>query len=232
MRAVRVAGELLITFGLVVLLFCAYELWGTGLYTQRQQDQLTDSLRRKWDGPPASAQPAESMRARPPYRYGQVPKGESFAVIRIPELGADYRFAVLQGTGPRQLKKGPGHFLGADGTAMPGQLGNFVVSGHRTTYGAPFRQIDELEPGDPIVIETATTLFTYQVYGKKVVAPTAIDVTASVPFHPGRKPHKRRITLTTCHPMYTARQRLVVFGELARARAKPAGKQTAQSGEQ
>lgn len=224
MKVIRFAGELFITFGLVLLLFCAYELWGTSLYTQRQQQQLTQALQRRWDSRPVSTGTQGKDVAKPPYRYGDVPKGHSFAVIWIPELGVDYSFAIVEGAGTEQLKKGPGHFLGRNGTAMPGQLGNFVLSGHRTTYSAPFRQIDELEPGDPIIIETDDTWFTYRVYDTEIVDPTAIEVAAPVPFHPGTQPRKRRITLTTCHPMYTARQRLIVFGELAEARPKSAGK--------
>lgn len=231
MKVIRAVGELFITFGLVLLLFCAYELWGTGLQTQRAQQRMTEALQRRWDDRPASAGTRDTAVAKPPYRYGEIPRGDSFAVIRIPELGRDYKFAVVEGARLAQLEKGPGHYLGSDGTAMPGQIGNFVLSGHRTTYSAPFQQIDELDSGDPIVIETDETWFTYRVYAKDIVAPNAVEVAAPVPFHPDKKPRKRRITLTTCHPMYTARQRLIVFGELTDARFKSAGKPAALTGD-
>ena len=232
MRTIRVVGELLITFGLVLLLFCAYELWGTSLYTQRKQAALTESLQRKWHPRSTSSVPPGPVASEPPYRYPKVPVGRTFAVLRIPEFGTDYHFAVVQGAGAEQLKKGPGHYLGEDGTAMPGQLGNFVVSGHRTTYLAPFEDIDELEPGDPIIIETDDTWFIYEVTRKDIVRPTDVEVAAPVPFHPGKRPTERRITLTTCHPKYTARRRLIVFGKLADAQSKTVGKPAVLTGTQ
>lgn len=224
MRVIGTVGELFITLGLVLLLFCAYELWGTGLYTQRQQQDLRETLRDRWrqqdGGRPGRAVDLSTHT----FRYPEVSRGESFAVLRIPELGADYEFAIVQGAGPEQLKRGPGHFLGGGEPAMPGQTGNFVLSAHRTTYQAPFRRVDELGPDDAVVIETARWWLTYRVDGKDVVDPGAVEVAAPVPYHPARKPEQRRLTLTTCHPMYTARQRLVVFGELAQARPKSAGR--------
>lgn len=226
-KVLRGAGELLITFGLVLLLFCAYELWGTGLYTRHEQQQLQDSLRGRW-GPSLAARDAprgdDSGPAEGTFRYPDVPVGKSFAVLWIPALGEDYHYAIVQGAGAEQLKKGPGHFLGGGADAMPGQVGNFVVSGHRTTYLAPFKRVDRLLVGDAIIVETDDVWFTYRVRSKRVVAPTALEVAAPVPFHAGKKPAKRRITLTTCHPMYTARQRLIIFGELTRARPKSAGR--------
>lgn len=205
---IRGFGELLITAGLVVALFCAYELWGTGLYTARHQNQLNQQLQRRW------------QQDKPTVQVDNVPFGKGFAVMRIPEFGKDWDFVIVEGVGVEDLKKGPGHY---PGSAMPGQVGNFVVSGHRTTYSAPFKQSAEFEAGDAIVIETANWWYVYRVTEQDVVDPSRIEVIESVPYRPGKKATKRRITITTCHPMYTAKQRLITFGLLESKQRKSAG---------
>jgi sortase A len=196
---IRSLGELCITAGLVLLLFVAYELWGTGAYTSAQQGLLSKQLDKQW-GAKQTVTTTEKVHL-----------GEGLALIRIPRLGKDYHYVVIEGVTVADLRKGPGHY---PGTAMPGGIGNFVVSGHRTTYAAPFNRVDELHDGDKILVDTRDKQFVYKVTGEKVVLPTQVDVTEPVPFHPGAKPTKRLITLTTCHPKYSAAHRLIVFGEL------------------
>jgi sortase A len=94
-------------------------------------------------------------------------------------------------------------------------VGNVVVSGHRTTYGAPFRRFDELRPGDAVVLETRDAWFTYAVQETQIVAPNAISVAYPVPGDRTATPTRRLLTLTTCHPEYSARERLIVTAELA-----------------
>lgn len=198
-------GELLITAGLVVLLFAGYELWGTGRFTQQQQDALADEMRLSWESDK---------------KIADVSIGEGLGVIRIPELGDDYHFVVVEGVGVEDLKKGPGHY---PGTAMPGKVGNFVLSGHRTTYSAPFNRIGELEKGDPIVIETKDSWYVYRMTERDIVQPGEVDVIEAVPGRPNAEPEDSLITLTTCHPKYSAAQRLIVHGELDKAQQKDAG---------
>lgn len=197
---IRSIGELCITAGLVLLLFVAYELWGTGAYTQKQQNKLGDELTRSWAAGPGKVT-TERVRL-----------GHGVALIRIPRLGKRFHYVIVEGVSVADLRKGPGHY---PGTAMPGQVGNFVVSGHRTTYLAPFNRLGELRPGDTILIDTRTGQFVYKVTGKKVVQPSDVSVAAPVPEHPRATPTKRLITLTTCNPKYSAAQRLIVFGRLA-----------------
>ncbi|GAA1527264.1 class E sortase [Actinomadura kijaniata] len=197
---IRGLGELCITAGLVLLLFVTYELWGTGRYTQEQQQRLDQELMRSWQAPRPRDVTTERVRI-----------GSGLAMIRIPKFGPKYRFVVIEGVELSDLRKGPGHY---PGSALPGEVGNFVVSGHRTTYSAPFNRVGELGEGDQILIDTRDTQYVYEVTGRKIVQPTAVEVTAPVPLHPGRKPTQRLITLTTCHPKYSAAQRLIVFGEL------------------
>ncbi len=129
---------------------------------------------------------------------------DSFALIRIPKLD---RLAegwnVVEGVKRGDLKTGAGHM---PWTPLPGQPGNSVISGHRTTYGAPFHELDELEPGDIIEVDTALGTHVYEVRETIIVKPTALWVT---------EPREGAwLTLTTCHPRFSARQRLVVFAEM------------------
>jgi sortase A len=197
---IRSIGELCITAGLVVLLFVAYELWGTGAYTQAQQSKLGDELDRSW----ASAGPGKVTTER-------IRLGHGLALIRIPRLGKGFHYVIIEGVSIPDLRKGPGHY---PGTAMPGEIGNFVVSGHRTTYLAPFNRLNELRDGDQILIDTRTKQYTYTVTRKEVVQPGDVNVTAPVPEHPKADPTQRLITLTTCNPKYSAAQRLIVFGRM------------------
>ncbi|MET7333407.1 class E sortase [Nonomuraea sp. NPDC005650] len=192
MRAtLRAVGETSITAGLIMMLFCAYLLWGTGAYTQSQQRLLQREL-------------AVRRTAKPE-------PGKPMALLRIPKLGPDYEYAVVEGVDAEHLKKGPGHY---PDSAMPGQVGNFVVSGHRTTYAAPFNRIDELERDDEIVVEAGGTRYTYRVTSQDVVKPDEVDVFAPVPGKPDIRPLRAFITLSTCHPEYSAAERLIVYGVL------------------
>jgi sortase A len=222
--AVRGVGQTLITVGVVLLLFCAYTLWVTNLVTAREQDRLGDELRREWAAPPPPA--AGSVAAVPV----AVELGAGIAVLRIPSLDGfdDDPAVVVEGTSVDDLKKGPGRIVG---TAQPGEVGNTVVSGHRTTYGAPFADLDRLRPGDAIVVETRDSWFTYRVTGTEIVTPTSTEVTLPVPGQPEAEPTEALLTLTTCHPKYSARQRLVVFSaleaELPKAEGVPPALQAA-----
>ncbi len=221
-------GELFITAGLVLLLFVAYELWGTGLQTARDQDAAAEQLSKQWadlptvePGTPGTpGTPGSSASEAPEPALANVPLGTGFAVIRIPRFGKGYHWVINEGVSRNGLKKGPGHY---PKTAMPGEIGNFAVAGHRTTYGAPFNRAEELKPGDAIVIETGTTWYTYRVRSQEIVAPTALEVIAKVPHKPGATPTERLLTFTTCHPKLSAKQRLIVYGVLEARHSKRGG---------
>ena len=132
------------------------------------------------------------------------PDHEPFAIIRVPTIDRlASGWAVVQGVSVRDLRNGAGHM---PKTPLPGQPGNAVISGHRTTYGAPFHELDQLVPGDRIEVETAIGVHVYEVRETVIVRPTEVWVTDD---RPGAW-----LTLTTCHPKFSSRQRLVVFAEL------------------
>lgn len=211
-HVLRAVGELLITLGLVVLLFAAYELWGTGLVTQREQRRLAEDLVEAWREPvpvsPAEPRDEDSAVVEP---------GTGIAVLRIPVLGEDWSKVVVEGTGREELKQGPGRM---PGTGQLGAVGNAVVAGHRTTYGAPFADLDRLAADDEVIVETRQAVFTYRVYDSEVVQPTDVAVALPVPRRPGITPTKSLVTLTTCTPKYTAKQRLIVYAQLVESRPR------------
>lgn len=219
----RGLGQTLITFGVIVLLFCVYELYFTNLYTDKQQSQLGQEIEQTWAGP--QPKPGSSL--------ASVLPGKAIAIIRMPRIGMTGKVGphgarvVVEGVGHEDLKKGPGHY---PGTALPGAIGNMVISGHRTTYGAPFNRVDELRTGDPIVLETRDTWFTYRVTSEEVVPPTAVEVTYAVPGNKTAVPTKRLLTLTTCNPKYSAKTRLIVHALLESALPKSAGDPPALAG--
>ena len=236
-RLASLVGELLVTLGVVALLFVGYELVGTGRVTAHAQAQLRHELARDWNAGPGSADRMPQLdlklpgvdvtTARPPQpRYARVSDGQPVTVVYLPSIDRRYRFVVVEGVTSADLTKGPGHY---PGTALPGQRGNLVVSGHRTTYLAPFNRLDQLRPGDSVIFETAQAWWVYRVDGvpayglpyREVVDPGDIGETWPVPNHPGAPPTVAMATLTTCHPKYSARQRLVVHAVYVRAIPKP-----------
>ena len=194
--ALSTIGTVMTGAGVLILLFVGYQLWGTGVYTSRQQDDLKAQFRNRATVKPP---PSGSTTTTVPLA---TPTGEAVAIIRIPRIGAEH--AVVQGVSLADLRKGPGHY---PETPLPGEVGNAAVAGHRTTYGAPFNRLDELSPGDDIEVTTARGAFTYKVQGTSVVRPNQVEVLAPTP--------DARLTLTTCNPKYSAKQRLVVVASLA-----------------
>jgi sortase A len=213
-----ITGDLLVTAGALLLLFVGWQLWWTDVTANRAQSATVDTLTRDFTATPPSTTPPTTEKPTP------VAFGQAFAIIRVPRFGADYARPVLQGTSLDILQEGFGHY--AD-TAGPGQVGNFAVAGHRTTYGRPLHDIDTLREGDVVVVETKTAYHVYAVKRHRIVAPTEVEVIAPVPEEPGAKPTERWLTLTACHPKYSAAERYVVFAQLTRsyprAQGLPAG---------
>ena len=207
--------------GVYLMGFVAYQLWFTNILTSRDQSALAASLDENFAATiieevpyQPDAQPGEDPPPGPTrilLQESEGPIGEAFAQIRIPRIDLDV--TMVEGVRRRDLKKGPGHL---SGSPLPGQPGNSVISGHRTTYGAPFGSLNDVAPGDRIEVETAVGLHVYEVReapdrcrdddGDCIVRPTDLWVT---------EPREGAwLTLTTCHPKFSARRRLIVFAEL------------------
>ncbi|HSL59433.1 MAG TPA: class E sortase [Acidimicrobiales bacterium] len=228
-------GRTLIGVGLVLLLFVGYQLWGTGIQQARAQDRLEDEFAERLaevgDAPtttvapttvpppttsgPSTTAPTTTVAPTtttidPEVLAALAPvNGDPIARIRMPTIGVDQ--TVVYGVGVSDLKLGPGHF---PSTPLPGQAGNAAIAGHRTTYGQPFHDIDQLRPGDPIIVDTLQGSFTYRVMahpdpddesvelGHFIVPPTAVEVLDDF--------GDNRLTLSACHPKFSSRQRIIV----------------------
>ncbi|PPK68863.1 class E sortase [Actinokineospora auranticolor] len=249
------AGELLVSAGLVVLLFVVYEVWITDLISAGKQDDVTVALDDQWNqGDPERQQKIEFA------------DGQGMAKLYIPALGEDYHFTVVEGTSTADLEIGPGHYKKS---ALPGEPGNFAVAGHRVGKGAPFNDLDLLQACDAIVVETKTGWFVYRMLpttdeaanwanrgadplcagtpgsakvepltgdyaaavGRQIVTPDHSEVVAAIPGNPAARipvdQRRKLITLTTCHPKFSNRQRMILHGVLVREQPKNAADRAA-----
>ena len=202
---VGILGELLITCGVLLLLFVAYQLWWTNVTAARAADGAAQQLREAWSAPPRGD--GEDSEEQPEPELGR-----AFALMYIPRLSdMVWGTPVVEGVQSADLATGIGHY---PGTAMPGEVGNFAVAAHRATNGEPFRDIDRLQVGDRVYVETRDEWFVYELTHDELVAPDDVWVIAPVPGEPGATPTERLITLTTCHPRWGHAQRWVWWGTL------------------
>jgi sortase A len=213
-RVLGAVGRTCITLGVLILLFVVYQLWGTGIREAQAQNKLENEFEELLGGPDVTAPETTSTTATTQPNQPPPPpaEGDAMAHLLIPTIGVDK--IVVEGVTLDDLKRGPGHYPDAP---MPGQPGNAAIAGHRTTYGAPFNRIDELEAGDEILITTLQGAFRYEVSEQLIVSPDQVEVLNDF--------GDNRLTLTACHPKYSARQRIVVVatlvGEPAAARTPP-----------
>ena len=210
LAAAGVAGELLITAGVLMLLFAGYELKVTDYRAAGAQHRLQQQLTRMWAAAP-SPQRGGGRRPSGITSPPAVRDGQGFAVIGIPRFGLSYHRVVVEGVSTADLQLGPGHY---PGTALPGQVGNTVISGHRTTYGHPFWDADTLRPGDAIDLQVRDRIYRYRVTASHTVDPGDVAVTDPVPDNPTATATRRLLTLTTCTPRFTAVRRLIITAEL------------------
>lgn len=210
-----VLGEAILTVGVVLLLFLAYDLYWTNVRTEQVQSRLFDQITDRWQ-----RERQVSRAAAAPQPRASSPEGEGFAVLHIPSLGPSARWVVVEGVSRSALESGPGHY---PNSARPGERGNLAIAGHRATNGEPFRDLDRLRAGHAIVVQTGSAYFTYVVERSFVTKPTDTGVVLPVPRQPNAVPTEALITLTTCHPRWSSEQRLIVVGRLADARATDSG---------
>ncbi|WP_455768965.1 class E sortase [Micromonospora chersina] len=209
---VRGTGEVLITFGLVVLLFAGYEIWGKAVIVDAHQNDLSSQLAQEWGADPTvGPTTGPSPKPKPPA------EGKPVAGLYIPKL--DKHWVVVEGVTPDDIRYAPGHY---PKSAMPGQVGNFAVAGHRIR--ATFWRLDELRSGDNIVVETQGEWIIYKVYQQRIVKPYQVEVVAPVPGKPNEAPREKLLTLTTCNPKFDNYQRLIIHARLDHVQAKSAGR--------
>ena len=219
---IGVIGDLLVTAGVLVLLFVVWQLWiGDAIIGAQFKDE-GKQLSQQWaadpqlPAPSASAapaapdQPAGPPTADPP-ALEQPGDAERFGVVHIPRFGPDYLFTVAGGvSASRTLDPiGLGHY---PDTAMPGAVGNFAIAGHRGSHGAPFADLPSLRVGDAVVVETEEGWFTYRYRNLEYVRPDGVDVLLPLPQQPQVQATDRVITMTTCSPRYGFSERAIAYG--------------------
>jgi sortase A len=210
-------GRILISLGVLMFAFVAYQLWGTGIQTAAAQRDLRSEFEQALQStstvvaPTTTTEPGATIpeSTAPPTTVTVPPPppgepGEPLGFIEIPSIGVDKM--VVNGVSVDDLKKGPGHF---PESVLPGQIGNTSFAGHRTTHGAPFFRVDEIAPGDQIIVTTLAGRFVYIATETLVVNPNQFGEAVL-----DGVPDTATISLVSCHPRYTSRDRMVVRGVL------------------
>jgi sortase A len=216
---VGVIGELLLTAGVLVLLFLGWQLWWNDAIMAGQQSTAASDLSSRWleEGRAAGGddeQPVPADSGDPVVDAADHANGEAFAVMYVPRFGADSQRNIAEGTGLDVLNStslGVGHY---PGTQMPGEVGNFAIASHRSAYGGGMHEIEQLQLGDAIYIQTRDGWYTYRFRDLEYVTPETVEVLAPVPHHPDLQPADRIVTLTSCNPLYSTAERIVAYGVL------------------
>lgn len=211
---VGVLGELLITAGIIVLLYVVWQLWVGDMIYGAERNATGQQLSQEWaDAYPSTSEPdgSDEPVVVDPVIRPEPADAEEFGVMHIPRFGADYAVPMAGGvTRARTLDPiGIGHY---PGTSMPGEAGNFAVAAHRTTWGKPFNRIAELRVGDAIVVETADGWYTYRFRTLEYVRPDQVDVLLPVPQAADVPTGTAYITMTSCSPMFSMAERIVAYG--------------------
>jgi sortase A len=228
-RIVGWFGELLITLGVLGLLFIVWELWWTGIEAETDRQ---DSLEEFYADMPAQPQAAEADDDEPApsdfeacytledgteigcadHMRSQTGPGDIMGTVYAPRLGDQWAAPIRHGTSSEQIDRGGvGHYTE---TQWPDEAGNFALAGHRNTNASMLGSQDELQSGDPIYVVSYDGIYIYQVRERHVVDPSQGEVLAPVPSEPGGEAEVGVLTFTTCHPMYSNRERLIHHAEI------------------
>ncbi|WP_354239276.1 class E sortase [Arthrobacter sp. UYEF20] len=235
-RSIGVLGELLVTAGVILLLFVAWQLWWTNAESDANQREAVQDFARQFNGaresnstvsPGTGAATGAAPSFAPSADYGPAASsaepavGATIGLLYVPRFSAGYTRPIIQGTGPAVLDTlGIGHY---EGTSMPGAAGNFAVAGHRQTHGAVLDNIDALVPGDRIYVQTRDGYYIYVFRNSEIVLPTRTDVLLPVPTQPGAVPKESYLTMTSCNPRFGSQERFVAYALLERWQPASAG---------
>ncbi|GAB3270747.1 class E sortase [Arthrobacter pigmenti] len=224
--AVQVLGELLVTAGIVLLLFVAWELWWTNVQADQRHEDVVESLAHtfKDTGPgdkPADKPADTAGNQGPPPVTDEVGPQEPIGILYVPRFGDEYTRPIISGVGSVVLDQlGLGHY---PDTAMPGAVGNFAIAGHRQTHGKVLDEIHTLVPGDKLYVQTEAGYYTYVFRNKQIVLPHRSDVLLPVPTQPGAEPQERLMTMTSCNPRFGDQERIIAYSSLESWRPLEAG---------
>lgn len=203
----------------MILLFLGWQLWWNDAIMAGQQSSAASTLSNQWQ-----QQAHEAEGAAPPAAsadYGdpvvdatEYDNGDAFAIMYVPRFGEDSQRNIAEGYGLDVLNSfdlGVGHY---PQTQMPGEVGNFAIAAHRSAYGGGMHEIEQLQLGDAIYIQTKDGWYTYRFRDFEYVTPETVDVLAPVPHHPDLAPTDRIVTLTSCNPLFSTAERIIAYGVL------------------
>lgn len=218
-RLIGAVGELLMTAGVFVLLFLGWHVWYNDLVSGIAQNNAGAELAKQWENVPVKVPEFDRTEGtsdgvakspKPPV----TPSGElaeRFATMLVPRFGPTFERAIATGIDPKTVLNirdaGIGHYPQSSDL---GEIGNFAVAGHRTTYGAPFGDIDQLRVGDRIYIETKAGWYVYRFRNLEYVWPNNVGVLKPVPEDSVRA-KDRILTMTSCHPKLSAAERVIAY---------------------
>lgn len=219
---VQIFGELLITLGLVLMLFVGWELWWTNVQADQTQAQAVQNFAKELNAPTEPQGDPNVDYGPAPVTADPGPTNTVFGLAFIPRFGANYApRPLVQGTAQKQLDTlGLGHY---PSTSMPGAKGNFAVAGHRQTHGAVLDNLDSLMPGDRIYIQTKQGYYTYVYRNSEIVTPNQTNVLDAVPMQPTAAPEQSLLTMTSCNPRFGTQERLIAYSVLESWRPLSAG---------
>jgi len=221
-------GELLITAGVLVLLFIGWQLWFTEITVGNELKSEAAEQSQRWNeqaaaDPTPSPTPSDEPTGEPSDEPTEVPVAQNPPVeappadaeflgsLIVPRWGADYYRPIYEGISVAKVLD-RGRLGRYPSTSMPGAVGNFAIAAHRMGHGGSLHHINELQLGDHIYVETASGWYQYEFRNLEFVHPTGIGVLDPVPQSPETPATERYITLTSCNPQYTSRERIIAYG--------------------
>lgn len=211
LSAVGIIGEVLITTGFLVFLFLGWQLWLNDIILGDQDNHAAADLAQTWDDGNTNTR---EDRVLPdfgdPVVTATPQENATFAVMYVPRLGSDWAREVAEGISPSKVlnSRRIGHY---PATQLPGAIGNFAVAGHRTTYGAPFKDIDQLRLGDKLYLQTQDGYYTYSFRNLEYVSPHGVGVLEPVPQRVGEVATESVLTITSCNPRFSAVERIIAY---------------------
>ncbi|WP_240611295.1 class E sortase [Actinobaculum sp. 313] len=208
--ALGVLGELLITVGIVVGLFVVWQLWWTDVVAKQEQAAAIEEIQDDWGEAPVKI--GTPRYDDPPAVPHPTDEGALIGLMRIPRFGVDNVDTIREGVGLKTVLD-TGAFGHYPDTAYPGEIGNFATAAHRQTYGAPMRDVDQLQVDDAIIVETEDAYLIYKVTDSYIVEPSQGEVVAPVPGDLEAEATERHLTITTCHPPFVSDKRWVIHAK-------------------
>lgn len=211
LSVIGVVGEIFITAGLLVFLFLGWQLWLNDIIVGDQQNHVAADLAKSWDeGNTSTSQESVTPNYGEPAISAKPATDATFAVMYVPRFGSDWVREIAEGIGVNDVlnTRRIGHY---PSTQLPGELGNVALAAHRLTYGAPFRDIDQLRLGDKLYLKTKDGYYIYSFRNLEYVSPSGVGVLDPVPQRPGVAATQRVLTIMSCNPKFSVAERIIAY---------------------